>query len=90
MVAIEFKRDSTEPYNAAEERVNDSFFESYLRITFVTGLVIAGTFLFQLIYILIGVSGSGKIKSGWFTYWFTGSNTNGEIRLKKVSSSRHL
>jgi hypothetical protein len=70
---------SEEPYDNAEGRMNDQYFQLLLDITLVTGLVLAGYFFINLLV---------RIFNGTGSFWFTPSNTQGEARLKKAATRK--
>ena len=79
---LQFKRNSNEPYNKSEERVNDRFFEPMLHLTVIIGLLLATLFLIQMFIVLF----EDRMSSDRLKHLATTSNTNGEWRSKKVSS----
>lgn len=76
-----FIQEATEPYNPPEERAARPFFEPLLKVQFTTGMLLVGAYLLQALALCI----PNKFRNrDSLQYWFSASQSVGEVRSKKV------
>lgn len=82
----QFEDRITEPFNPAEERVSEQFWNQLQLLPLVSGLVLAGLFVLQLVASVAYLS-SNRLKVV-MEPWVVSSNTRGEGRVKRAATRK--